>query len=128
MVMFNYIYCENCRGYKTIEVDKIEDLTPKPYGNSPTSGIVLCNCSLIEALDNAPIGWACPRCHMVWKINDCNLGCPKCPPVVPSGFPITHGAIPNVTLDSSPDVGIKIAEDKKFTSMNPKNGDGGGSK
>ncbi len=93
-VMVNYIYCEKCKGYKTEPVDKIEDLTPKPYGDSPTSGIVLCDCSIREALANVPLGWACPRCHMVWALNKCGDGCPSCPPIDPSGFPMSRKTIP----------------------------------
>lgn len=89
-VMVNYFYCEKCKGYRIESVDKIEDLTPKPYGNSPTAGIMLCDCAIREALANVPLGWACPRCHMVWALDKCKDGCPKCPPVYSTGVAVSE--------------------------------------
>ena len=69
---------------------------------------------------------------MVWALDKCGDGCPKCPPICPSGFPMSRETIPNVSLDSSPDVGLKVYTTKEIMEMefdengNPKNGDGGG--
>ncbi len=68
MVMVNYIKCYDCGGYDIVEVDKVEDLTRKP-----DNAISICMCNY-----NEPLGWACPRCHMVWALTKCEDGCPTC--------------------------------------------------